>query len=199
MDREGRPEGHEHNDDGRGFGFFIRKGSPDEASLLAELRVRWGDDVVDQLQSSRERARHPRSLTDGERLVVGRATAAVLHDLEASGAIVPEILYQSSGDNSGDGRAGVTTDIGRDGGHGGNVWIPTEECSSAEQVWWAATALQEWEIHELWEEGRPATWPECPQHPSTHPLEPDTDGTDTAVWRCPSTQQAICAIGALVG
>ena len=167
------PEGQEP-DHGLGVGFFIRN-----------------------LLSSRERARHPQSLTESERVVIGRATAPILHDLEASGAIVPEILYHTSGNYSRDGRDGVTTDIARDGGHDGNVWIPTEECSSAEQVWWAAEELQEWEIHELWEAGRPATWPECPQHPGTHPLEPGTDDMDTAVWRCPSTQQAICAIGAL--
>jgi hypothetical protein len=156
-----------------------------------------GDDVVDDLLSSRERTRHRQSLTESERVVIARATAPILHDLEASGAIVPEILYQTSGNYSRDGRDGVTTDIARDGGHGGNVWIPTEDCSSADQVLWAADELQEWEIHELWEAGRPATWPECPQHPGTHPLKPNTDGMDTAVWRCPSTQQVICAIGAL--
>jgi hypothetical protein len=189
-------EGQGH-DDGLGVGYFGRRGTPEDARALAEMRVRLGDDVVDDLLSSRERAWHPQPLTESERDVIARATAPILHDLEASGAIVPEILYQTTGNYSRDGREGVTTDIARDGGHGGNVWIPTEECSSAEQVSWAAEELQEWEIHELWEAGRPATWPECPQHPSTHPLKPDTDGMDTAVWRCPSAQQVICAIGAL--
>jgi hypothetical protein len=189
-------EGQGH-DDGLGVGYFIRQGSPEDAGALAEMRVRLGDDVVDDLLSSRERARHPQPLTESARVVMGRATAPILHDLEASGAIVPEILYQTSGNYSRDGRDGVTTDIALDGGHGGNVWIPTEECSSAEQVSWAAGELQEWEILELWEAGRPATWPECPQHPGSHPLQPGTDGVDTAVWRCPGTQRVICAIGAL--
>src|ERR1700685_2812377 len=122
------------------------------------------DFFIRNLLSSRERARHPQSLTESERVVIGRATAPILRDLEASGAIVPEILYQTSGNYSRDGRDGVTTDIALDGGHDGNVWIPTEECSSAEQVCCAAEELQEWEIHELWEADRPATWPECPQH-----------------------------------
>jgi hypothetical protein len=161
------------------------------------MRARFGDDVVDDLQHSWERMRHPRPLTAGEREVIQKATAPVLRDLEVTGAIVPEILYQSSHDDSRDGREGVSTDIGRGGGHGGDVWTPTEETSSAEQMWWAAYELQEWEIHELWEAGRPATWPECPQHPDTHPLEPDIDAGDTAVWRCPRTQRVVCAIGAL--
>jgi hypothetical protein len=190
-------EGQGHDDDGLGVGYFFRRGGPEEAGVLAEMRVRLGDDVVDYLRSSRERALHPQPLTESERVVIARAMAPILHDIKASGAIVPEILYQTTGNYSRDGREGFTTDIARDGGHGGNVWIPTEECSSADQVSWAAEELQEWEIHELWEAGRPATWPECPQHPSSHPLEPGTDDMDTAVWRCPSTQQVICAIGAL--
>jgi hypothetical protein len=191
------PEGQGRDDDASGYGFFVVKGSPEEAFALAEMRERHGDEMVDHLQRSLERRRHRRQLTEGERDVIQKATAPVLRDLEASGAIVPEILYQSSGDDTGDGREGVSTDITRGGGHGGNVWTPTEECSSAEQVWWAAHQLQEWEVHELWEAGRSTTWPGCPEHPNTHPLEPDTDGEDTAVWRCPRTQQVICAIGAL--
>ena len=169
-----------------------------KAAALAELRTRLGDDTVDHLQHSWERMRHPRPLTDSEREVIEKATAPVLRDLEVSGAIVPVILYQSTDGDSGDGlREGVCTNIALGAGHGGNVWIPTEECSSAEQVWWAANSLQEWEIHELWEFGRSTTWPECPEHPNTHPLEPDIDGKDAAVWQCPRTQRAICAIGAL--
>jgi hypothetical protein len=37
-------EGH---DDGVGVGYFIRRGSPEEAGALAEMRVRLGDDLVD--------------------------------------------------------------------------------------------------------------------------------------------------------
>src|SRR5713226_6999316 len=102
--------------------------------------------MVDHLQRSLERIRHPRLLTEGEREVIQKATAPVLRDLDASGAIVPEILCQSSGDDTGDGREGVSTDITLGGGHRGSVWTPTEECSSAEQVCWAADQLQEWEV-----------------------------------------------------
>jgi hypothetical protein len=190
-------EGQWRDDDGSGYGYFFVRGGPEEAAALAEMRERHGDEVVDDLLRSRERRRHPRPLTETERAVIRQATAPVLRDLDVSGAIVPEILYQSPDDDGRDGRDGVSTDITLDGGHRGSVWTPTEQCSSGEQVWWAAHELQEWEVHELWEAGRSTSWPECPEHPNSHPLEPNTDDEDTAVWRCPRTRQVICAIGAL--
>jgi hypothetical protein len=59
-----------------------------------------------------------------------------------------------------------------------------------------ADQLQEWEIEELAAAGRPATWPECPLHPDSHPLAPQASG-DQAVWSCPRSGQVISAIGAL--
>jgi hypothetical protein len=179
------------------FSFFAIKGSPEDAAGLAEMRRRVGDEMVDRLLRSRERGLHPRPLTESERDVIQKAMAPVLRDLEATGAIVPEILYRSSEDAGRDGREGVSTDIALGGGHRGSVWAPTEECSFAEQVWWAAHELQEWEVHELWEAGRSTAWPECPEHRNAHPLDPDMDDQGNAVWRCPRTQRVMCAIGAL--
>jgi hypothetical protein len=91
--------GQDRDDDGSGggfsgFGFTIAKGSPEgEAAALAEIRERYGDDMADNFQGSRERVRHPRPLTDSERSVIRNAAAPVLRDMEASGAIVPEILH----------------------------------------------------------------------------------------------------------
>ena len=59
-----------------------------------------------------------------------------------------------------------------------------------------ADQLQEWEVEELAAAGRPATWPECPQHPDSHPLAPQARG-DQAVWCCPASGQVISVIGAL--
>ena len=67
--------------------------------------------------------------------------------------------------------------------------------SGAEQVARVAEAVQEWEIEELAAVGRPATWPECPDHPDSHPLDAVVDG-GKAVWRCPRSGRAISAIGA---
>jgi hypothetical protein len=51
-------------------------------------------------------------------------------------------------------------------------------------------------VEELAAQGRPATWPECPIHPDTHPLTPLARDA-TAVWCCPRTGQVVSAIGAL--
>jgi ABC-type uncharacterized transport system ATPase subunit len=57
-----------------------------------------------------------------------------------------------------------------------------------------AQQLQEWELEELAAAGRPATWPECPKHPDSHPLSPRVrDGV--AVWSCPRTGRTEYAIG----
>jgi hypothetical protein len=182
---------------GAGFVFSGAKGSPEEAAALAEMRERLGDDMFDRWLRSRERERHPRLLTESERDVIHMATAPVLRDLEASGALVPDVRYEAHADEGRDSREGVHAWIKGDDTSGWDVWTPTEESSPAEQVWWLAHQVQEWEIEELWHEGRSTTWPECPEHPNSHPLEPGIDGDDIAVWRCPRTQQVICAIGAL--
>ena len=141
--------------------------------------------------------RHPRPLTDSEREVVRNAIAPLLRDLEVSGAIVPEVRYESRWDSGRDGREGVHAWITAGGIGGWGVWTQTEETSFAEQVCWLADQLQEWEVEELWRAGRSATWPECPEHPNSHPLQPDVEGKDSAVWRCPRSGQIICPIGAL--
>jgi hypothetical protein len=56
--------------------------------------------------------------------------------------------------------------------------------------------IQEWEIEELAAAGRSATWPECCDHPNSHPLQPRLDDENTAVWRCPRSGRVISAIGA---
>jgi hypothetical protein len=191
IERRGRPGGVS------GYG-FIKKWNPDEeAAHFAAMRERLGDEAVDRIQRSRDLWRHPRPLTESEREVILKAMAPVLRDLEVSGAIVPDVRYEAHADEGRDGREGVHAWIKGDDTSGWNVWTPTEESSPAEQVWWLAQQVQEWEIEELWHEGRSTTWPECPEHPNSHPLEPGIDGGDTAVWRCPISQNISCAIGEL--
>jgi len=74
--------------------------------------------------------------------------------------------------------------------------LAAEGMTAAERVTRLAEQFQEWEIEELAAAGRPATWPECRDHPNSHPLEPVLNES-TAAWRCPRTGQMICAIGAL--
>jgi hypothetical protein len=175
-----------------------RRGGVSGAAQLDAIRERLGDEAFDRIHRERGRLwRHPRSLTESEREVIRKAVAPVLRDLEVSGAIVPDVRYEAHADEGRDGREGVHAWIKGDDTSGWDVWTPTEESSPAEQVWWLAHKVQEWEIEELWHEGRSTTWPECPEHPNSHPLEPGIDGDDTAVWRCPISQHISCPIGEL--
>jgi hypothetical protein len=79
-------------------------------------------------------------------------------------------------------------------GHGQGVQLrgdgePDELAQLADQV-------QEWAVEELWNQSRSATWPECPFHPDSHPLEPAVVA-GTATWRCPKTSESVASIGAL--
>jgi hypothetical protein len=59
-----------------------------------------------------------------------------------------------------------------------------------------ADQIQEWAVEELWNQGRPATWPECPIHPGSHPLEPVVVAS-AALWRCPKTTEPFANVGEL--
>jgi hypothetical protein len=59
----------------------------------------------------------------------------------------------------------------------------------------AADQVQEWAVEALWLAGRPATWPECPEHPDAHPITAMYD--HRAVWVCPRTRHLISGIGQL--
>jgi hypothetical protein len=59
-----------------------------------------------------------------------------------------------------------------------------------------AEQVQEWELEELAAAGFPATWPQCPDHPNSHPLSPEARGGQ-ALWTCPRTGRRIAVIGGL--
>lgn len=59
-----------------------------------------------------------------------------------------------------------------------------------------ADQVQEWAVEELWRTGRPATWPECPWHPGSHPMTAVArDGR--AGWTCPGSGREAGLIGTL--
>jgi hypothetical protein len=138
----------------------------------------------------------PRPLTDAERSVVDAALAPVLLDLRAADVIVPEVRYEAWDRGPGYVCACIAP-AGRTVGSLG-VWVELA-ASGSEQVAQLAEQVQEWEVEELCATGRSATWPECPEHPNTHPLEPVVTHEGAAIWRCPRSALAICAIGELGG
>ena len=62
-----------------------------------------------------------------------------------------------------------------------------------------ADQVQEWAVEALWAIGRSAVWPECPEHPNSHPLRVDVSadqtGVERAVWRCPKSNVVAFAVG----
>jgi hypothetical protein len=193
MDDRGRAG----DDAGAYQSFLFFEGSGDEAAHLAALRLQLGDEAVDEMRRSLELMRHPRPLTDGERPVAEETMAPVLRDLRAAGAIVPEVRYEAREDRGPDYVCAFIAPAGRTA-DGQGVWVELA-ASLSERVVQLADQVQEWEVEELCAAGRPATWPECPEHPASHPLEPVMDDDGAAVWRCPRSGLAICAIGELGG
>ena len=78
--------------------------------------------------------------------------------------------------------------------HGQGIQVP--EGDWPHQLANIADQIQESAVEEFWDQGRPATWPECPFHPASHPLEPVVVA-GTALWRCPKTAEPVAALGEL--
>jgi hypothetical protein len=115
----------------------------------------------------------------------------VLHDVRVSGAIVPDVRDEAHEDLGG---GVVSAWLGNRAGTGGMGIRVLVGLPLAEQVAGLAEQVQEWEVEELAAVGLPATWPQCPDHPNSHPLAPEArDGQ--ALWACPRTGRRIAAIG----
>jgi hypothetical protein len=167
------------------------RAQPGDGAYQSFLSIQWNGDS--QLLRARELGRYPRPLTDDERSVIDTAIAPVLHDLRAADAILPQIDYEARDRGTDDVCARIRS-VDRTSGQ--RVWaVPAS--SAAERVVQLADQVQEWEVEELCAAGRSATWPECPEHPASHPLEPVVDDHGAAIWRCPRSGLAICAIGQL--
>jgi hypothetical protein len=119
----------------------------------------------------------------------------ILRDMRNSGAIVPDVREEAH-DDLGPEYVHAWIELpGSTGAQGIRVQVslpPPERLADL------ADQLQEWEIEELAAAGRAATWPECPEHPDSHPLAPQARG-DQAVWCCPLSRQVISGIGVLAG
>jgi hypothetical protein len=177
----------------QGGGFF---GVDEEFIAAVEREI--GPEAAEAARRSQRLARNPQALTDAQRAVLRESVDPIMRDLRSSGAIVPEVVEEAHDDAGPDRVAawiqppgsGDTRSVGSQG-----IYIQVD-VSAPERLANLADQIQEWEVEELAAAGRPATWPECPQHPNTHPLAPETRG-DRAAWCCPRTGQVIGAIGAL--
>jgi hypothetical protein len=117
--------------------------------------------------------------------------AFVLRDVRTERVIVPAVAAADWDDAPG---AECGTVWWPDGsGVGIRVHADDLLCDRIVEV---ADMFQESEVEALWMAGRSATWPSCPQHPDTHPLQAE-QRNGIAVWTCPTTSAIIAAIGSL--
>jgi hypothetical protein len=122
---------------------------------------------------------------------LAQALAPVLRDLAACGSVVPEVRDDQWSDVDGQ----VTAMLHSPGGSAQGVSAMTTE-PPAQRIASVADQVQEWAVEELCSVGRPATWPECPEHPDSHPLSAVVrDGGPG--WACPRTGRVVSEIGQL--
>jgi hypothetical protein len=124
-------------------------------------------------------------------IVLAEALAPALRDLGNSGAPVPDVRDRQWSDVPGQVTAMLHDVDGTAQGVSAMAAepLPQRIASVADQV-------QEWAVEALWRAGRPATWPECPGHPGSHPLAA-TVRENHAVWICPKTGRVAHEIGRL--
>ena len=111
-------------------------------------------------------------------------------DLQATDAIVPALRADDWAGPGAESAMAWWPDVS---GVGVRVRL---DATPAEQAVELADALQDAEVEELNRLGRPATWPECPDHPDSHPLQPMERG-GRAMWVCSAADRVIFAIGFL--
>jgi hypothetical protein len=124
-------------------------------------------------------------------IALSEALGPVLRDLGSCGAPVPDVRDKQWSDFPGQVTAMLHDTDGTAQGVSAMAAepLPQRIASVADQV-------QEWAVEALWRAGRPATWPECPSHPDSHPLMAAVQ-EDRAVWICPRTGHRVNDIGRL--
>lgn len=121
--------------------------------------------------------------------VLRESMEPVLHDLRGAGIPSPRVEDRDRTEQPGIAAAMLWSPDGS----GTGVWVSRSDPAS-ERVAALADQVQEWAIEELW--GHGSNWPQCPQHPSSHPMRATTRN-GAAVWVCPADQTVAVAIGRL--
>lgn len=173
-----------------GSEFFFGR---DEEELLAAIETKLGPEAAEARRQSLRLMRQPRPLTEAEQTELRANTGPVLRDLRAAGAIVPDIRAEAHEVPDPDTVCAWIQHPRSIGSMGLRVRLALPP---AERLADLADQVQEWEVEELAAAGRPATWPQCPDHPGSHPLSPGTNDGE-AVWSCPASGRVVARIGAL--
>ncbi|MFC3991044.1 hypothetical protein [Actinoplanes siamensis] len=84
------------------------------------------------------------------------------------------------------------------GASGAIGFVPQPGAALVERTFTQADQVHDWVLECLPELGFPAVWPECPEHPGTHPLGVVLrDGV--VVWACPRSGTVHARVGGLGG
>ena len=124
-------------------------------------------------------------------IALSEALAPVLVDLGNSGAPIPDVRDQPWASFPGQ----VSAMLHAVDGTAQGVSAMADE-PLARRIASVADQVQEWAVEALWRAGRPATWPDCPEHPNSHPLAA-TVWADRAVWICPKAGRLVTRVGQL--
>lgn len=124
-------------------------------------------------------------------IALSEALAPVLDDLDNSGAPIPDVRDQPWANFPGQ----VSAMLHALDGTAQGVSAMADE-PLAQRIASVAGQVQEWAVEALWRADRPATWPECPEHPNSHPLTA-TVRDDRAVWICPTAGHLVTRAGQL--
>ncbi len=175
----------------------IRRDDPDGPERLAQydadLRARFGDEVIERIEQTQQLIDNPRPLSDPEKAVLRQALAPVLHDLAATGQTLPDIREEAHDDR---GEDAVWTRCAPGSTTGGGEGISVElHGGLADRLSFLTGQLQSWKNDELIDAGR-RPWPACPDHDDCFALSPDTRDV-VAVWCCHKTGRVIAEIGKL--
>ncbi len=119
-----------------------------------------------------------------------QALAPVLRDLSGAG-VAPARIEEENWTGLEDRPSAMVRSAD---GSGSGIGVD-RQATSAERVAAVADQIQEWAIEELWGNA-PTNWPQCPQHPETHPLKA-TVQHKMAVWVCPVDERPAAKIGSL--
>jgi hypothetical protein len=157
--------------------------------MLAAVEHELGPEIAARIRRRRDGGS---KLTDAKRAELWANLDPLLRDLQTARAIEPTVTEETWRDDEDT----VTAWLGRGGPYRTGIRVLLG-AGPGYQLTDLAEQVQEWEIEALAEARRPATWPECPAHPRTHPLRP-VEHDDRAVWSCPSSGDVICPIGELI-
>ncbi|MET8688659.1 hypothetical protein ABZV77_31065 [Streptomyces sp. NPDC004732] len=115
----------------------------------------------------------------------------VLRDLRATCAVRPVVREER------DDMIGELVVLYEPDGSGAGL-VPRFGGSAAERTADFADQAQDWAVEALCAVLKPAVWPECPEHPDSHPLAAGVV-RGVAVWSCPRTRRVAAPVGELGG